>query len=112
MELNLSDLTSMNYYHIILLAVVVITMWLPFFRKLKSWQRLLILVALIIPVSLFTGKVGMLICFVSYFLLLLTIMFTNRLYVYTCGKCGFEKEYNQKLTLFKCPQCETENSMD
>jgi hypothetical protein len=28
---------------------------------------------------------------------------------YTCKKCGFKKEFEQKLKIYKCPQCEEEN---
>jgi len=32
-------------------------------------------------------------------------------YTYTCDKCGYEQNLNQKLKLFVCPNCRTEHQI-
>ena len=29
-------------------------------------------------------------------------------WIYTCSKCGFKNELNQKVRIYVCPQCKTE----
>lgn len=29
-------------------------------------------------------------------------------WIYVCSKCGYKKSIDQRITLFKCPQCEHE----
>jgi len=33
------------------------------------------------------------------------------LYEYTCSKCGFKKSFEQRLKIYVCPQCNTENTV-
>jgi DNA-directed RNA polymerase subunit RPC12/RpoP len=97
---------------VILLFIVLVTMWLPFYKKLKFWHRLLIVLFVIVPTSIYTGILGGIICIVSYFIRMLTLVYINRTYVYTCEKCDFKKEINQKIKIYKCPQCGMENIIE
>jgi Zn finger protein HypA/HybF involved in hydrogenase expression len=36
------------------------------------------------------------------------MIFEKKVY-YSCHRCGFKKGFEQKLKLYKCPQCEEEN---
>lgn len=100
---------SMSFVQLVITSIVVILMWMPFFRKLKYWMRLLILIFIIIPGALGAGLLGASICALSYFILIVTMLFKNRIYIYSCEKCEFQKEFEQSLALYKCPQCDHEN---
>jgi hypothetical protein len=109
MEIIFSEINSMTFVQIGITSIVVILMWMPFFRKLKYWMRLLFLIFMFVPGALAAGLLGASICALSYFILIVTMLLKNRIYIYSCEKCRFQKEFEQSLGLYKCPQCDHEN---
>jgi DNA-directed RNA polymerase subunit RPC12/RpoP len=89
-------------------------MWLPFYKRLDFMARILILVFIIIPASILIGFKGILIL-ISILIRTFTLLIkADKTIVsnYTCEKCGFIKELEQSLKLFKCSQCGHENLIE
>ena len=115
MDINLFDLLLPTYMQIIIPVIVIITMWLPFYRKFNLPARILFLIFIVIPAALSTGCGGILILIsitIRTFTFFIKTGNDQAIFNYTCEKCGFIKELAQTLKLYKCPQCGHKNLIE